>query len=82
MFYNDFNTIILKDQTNEQYLNNIFNYGWSYFDKANNSKLFKNKFKYFGNALINCTKDDFKNNDVIIIGASIRYGKHNPKVIY
>ena len=30
--------------------------------------------------LINCTKDDLKNNDVIIIGASIRYGKHNPKV--
>jgi len=30
--------------------------------------------------LINCKKDDLKNNDLIIIGASIRYGKHNPKV--
>ena len=30
--------------------------------------------------LINCTKDDLNNNEVIIIGASIRYGKHNPKV--
>jgi len=30
--------------------------------------------------LINCTKDDLKNNEVVIIGASIRYGKHNPKV--
>ena len=30
--------------------------------------------------LINCTKDDLNNNEVIIIGASIRYGKHSPKV--
>ena len=30
--------------------------------------------------LIKCTKDDLENNEVIIIGASIRYGKHNPKV--
>ena len=31
-------------------------------------------------SIINCTTDDLKNNEVIIIGASIRYGKHNPKV--
>ena len=30
--------------------------------------------------LINCTQTELENNEVIIIGASIRYGKHNPKV--
>ena len=48
------------------------------------SKTIENYLKTNSNILvtplINCKKDDLKNNDVIIIGASIRYGKHNPKV--
>ena len=31
-------------------------------------------------SLINCKKEELENYDIIIIGASIRYGKHNPKV--
>ena len=31
--------------------------------------------------LVNCTAEDLKTFDTIVIGASIRYGKHNPKVI-
>ena len=31
-------------------------------------------------SLINCTKEELEKHDIIIIGASIRYGKHNPKV--
>ena len=31
-------------------------------------------------SLINCTKEELEKHDIIIIGASIRYGKHSPKV--
>ena len=40
----------------------------------------KNKSNISVLPLIDCTKDDLNNNKMIIVGASIRYGKHNPKV--
>ena len=82
MFYNDLNTIIFK--RSKQMNNILIIYSTTDGHTLTISKTIANYLKTNSNILvtplINCTKDDLKNNDVIIIGASIRYGKHNPKV--
>ena len=82
MFYNDLNTIIFK--RSKQMNNILILYSTTDGHTLTISKTIANYLKTNSNIsitpLINCTKDDLINNDVIIIGASIRYGKHNPKV--
>ena len=82
MFYNDLNTIIFK--RSKQMNNILIIYSTTDGHTLTISKTIANYLKTNSNILvtplINCKKDDLKNNDVIIIGASIRYGKHNPKV--
>ena len=82
MFYNDLNTIIFK--RSKQMNNILILYSTTDGHTLTISKTIANYLKTNSNILvtplINCKKDDLKNNDVIIIGASIRYGKHNPKV--
>ena len=82
MFYNDLNTIIFK--RSKQMKNILIIYSTTDGHTLTISKTIANYLKTNSNILvtplINCKKDDLKNNDVIIIGASIRYGKHNPKV--
>ena len=82
MFYNDLNIIFFK--RSKQMNNILILYSTTDGHTLTISKTIANYLKTNSNILvtplINCTKDDLKNNDVIIIGASIRYGKHNPKV--
>ncbi len=82
MFYNDLNTIIFK--RSKQMNNILIIYSTTDGHTLTISKTIANYLKTNSNILItpliNCKKDDLKNNDLIIIGASIRYGKHNPKV--
>jgi len=82
VFYNDLNTIIFK--RSKQMNNILIIYSTTDGHTLTISKTIANYLKTNSNIsitpLINCTKDDLINNDVIIIGASIRYGKHNPLV--
>jgi len=82
VFYNDLNTIIFK--RSKQMNNILIIYSTTDGHTLTISKTIANYLKTNSNILItpliNCKKDDLKNNDLIIIGASIRYGKHNPKV--
>ena len=82
MFYNDLNIIFFK--RSKQMNNILIIYSTTDGHTLTISKTIANYLKTNSNIsitpLINCTRDDLINNDVIIIGASIRYGKHNPKV--